>query len=224
MSFQNVLDNWGGKSLEYKVEDAYRRIREDLNPYIGVSKAVFIVHELINQKKFDAADLIIAELAYFPDRWIRTRYFLKLPIDNYINNEKARWPATWKKLEDYDSEELEKFRGKEVDPSNGSSDLKLAAMLAEAFRTITNSGRQEAMPSRSMAELVEQFVDLSWTTWEDYYKSVGLVSKAELTFSPATEDEIERVERKTGISLPADYKELLRVTNGYVHRYLNKSR
>jgi hypothetical protein len=95
-----------------------------------------------------------------------------------------------------------------------SSDIAQAVKIAETMKARFELGRQEVMPDTSMADLVEQLVQVSWDVWEDKYRQFGLNSKAGLTFPPATEQEIEQVEVKTGISLPADYKELLRVTNG----------
>jgi hypothetical protein len=97
-----------------------------------------------------------------------------------------------------------------------SSDFALAVQVAEALKHRAERGYQEGAESKaSMRELIKQLVDLSWGMWEKEYREVGVDSKAKLVFPPATDGEIVVVENRTGVPLPDDYKELLKITNGY---------
>jgi hypothetical protein len=97
-----------------------------------------------------------------------------------------------------------------------ASDFALAVKVADALRYRAEHGYKKPNVSKApLGELVKQLIDLSWAAWKDEYHDVGFTSKADLTSQPATEDEIALVERRTGIPLPDDYKELLRITNGY---------
>jgi hypothetical protein len=87
-----------------------------------------------------------------------------------------------------------------------------AIRVAEALKSRAEQGREEPEAEKSMAELIGELVDVTWQNWEDKYREVGLTSKEELIFPPATEEQINTLERKVGY-LPGDFKEFFRVTN-----------
>ncbi|KFY62776.1 hypothetical protein V496_04394 [Pseudogymnoascus sp. VKM F-4515 (FW-2607)] len=77
-------------------------------------------------------------------------------------------------------------------------------------------GRQWSLPPREAGwkELLERLADGAWrvNSWE--YKRLGFDRAADILFPPATEAEIEAVEKDIG-ELPADFKKMIRVSNGF---------
>ncbi|KFY71611.1 hypothetical protein V499_08200 [Pseudogymnoascus sp. VKM F-103] len=63
-------------------------------------------------------------------------------------------------------------------------------------------------------ELLDRLAEGAWRVNTREYKGMGLDYPEEILFPPATEAEIEAVEKDHG-ELPADFKDMVRIANGY---------
>ncbi|OBT72484.1 hypothetical protein VF21_08524 [Pseudogymnoascus sp. 05NY08] len=77
-------------------------------------------------------------------------------------------------------------------------------------------GQQRRLPPREAGwdDLLERLAQGAWTVNSREYKGMGFESAADILFPPATEAEIEAVEKDHG-ELPADFKDMVRIANGY---------
>lgn len=91
----------------------------------------------------------------------------------------------------------------------------LVGAIIGAVGLRSRRGRQWSLPPREAGwkELLERLAEDAWRVNLREYERMGLDSAADILFPPATEAEIEAVEKDFG-ELPADFKEMIRISNG----------
>lgn len=96
------------------------------------------------------------------------------------------------------------------------ANIVVGAIVA-AVELRATKGRSWSLPPREAGwkELLERLAEGAWRVNSKEYKGMGLECAADVLFPPATEAEIEAVEKDVG-ELPADFKEMVRIANGYV--------
>ncbi|KFY81538.1 hypothetical protein V500_11316 [Pseudogymnoascus sp. VKM F-4518 (FW-2643)] len=92
----------------------------------------------------------------------------------------------------------------------------LVDAILSAVELRATEGRSWTLPPTEAGwkELMERLSKGAWLINSTEYKNIGLECAADILFPPATEAEIEAVEKDIG-SLPADLKDMVRISNGY---------
>lgn len=107
--------------------------------------------------------------------------------------------------------------GKESNPffiEEQDADTLVKDIISAVDLRVTK-GQQLPLPPREAGwkELLERLAQGAWRVNSREYQGMGLESAADILFPPATEAEIEAVEKDHG-ELPADFKEMVRIANG----------
>ncbi|KAL2699781.1 hypothetical protein AAEP93_009756 [Penicillium crustosum] len=89
--------------------------------------------------------------------------------------------------------------------------------ITAALELRAEHGRQwELHPSKvGWRELLDRLAEGAWKTHRKEYQSMGIQSANDILYDPATEEEITAAEEKVG-ELPADFKEMVRLANGFI--------
>ncbi len=88
--------------------------------------------------------------------------------------------------------------------------------LVEAIESRLGGDLQVPLPSVGWNELLDRLAKAAFLVYggDEYYKEVGIANYEDILFPPATQEEIEEAEDTLG-ELPADFKEMVAVHNGY---------
>ncbi|KAJ5406365.1 hypothetical protein N7465_007649 [Penicillium sp. CMV-2018d] len=89
--------------------------------------------------------------------------------------------------------------------------------ITAALELRAEHGRQWALdPSKvGWRELLDRLAEGAWKAHRKEYQSMGIQSANDILYDPATEEEIVAAEEKVG-ELPADFKEMVRLANGFM--------
>ncbi|KAJ5685402.1 hypothetical protein N7536_008021 [Penicillium majusculum] len=89
--------------------------------------------------------------------------------------------------------------------------------ITAALELRAEHGRQWALhPSKvGWRELLDRLAEGAWKANRKEYQSMGIQSAKDILYDPASEEEITAAEEKVG-ELPADFKEMVRLANGFM--------
>ncbi|KAJ5804086.1 uncharacterized protein N7518_000389 [Penicillium psychrosexuale] len=81
-----------------------------------------------------------------------------------------------------------------------------------------HGGHRELHPTKvGWSELLNRLAEGVWHLHHEEYQEMGIKNANDLLYEPATKEEITAAEKKVG-ELPADFKEMVRVANGFKSR------
>lgn len=90
----------------------------------------------------------------------------------------------------------------------------IVAGVKAAMESRITKGQQVFLDGVSWTELFDRLKVAAWKIYNKSYRKQGLTSEDDILFPPATEEEIAAAEERVG-TLPDDFKEMIRVANGY---------
>ncbi|KAH8812682.1 hypothetical protein F5884DRAFT_878567 [Xylogone sp. PMI_703] len=92
----------------------------------------------------------------------------------------------------------------------------IVGKIIEALEVRATKGRQWELAADKVGwkELLDRLVVAAWNVYRREYRSMGVVRADDILYDPATEEEIQRAEEQVG-PLPADFKEMVRIANGF---------
>lgn len=90
----------------------------------------------------------------------------------------------------------------------------IVAGVKAAMESRITKGQQGFLDGISWTELFNRLKVAAWKVYSKSYKKQGLNSEDDILFPPATKEEIAAAEETVG-TLPDDFKEMIRIANGY---------
>ncbi|KAI9149629.1 hypothetical protein HJFPF1_11684 [Paramyrothecium foliicola] len=109
-------------------------------------------------------------------------------------------------------------KGKEGNPFfiEENDAIVIVQEIIAALELRAREGRQWSLAPEKVGweELLGRFAEAAWAVNRKEYENLGLDSADDILYPPASEEEIAAAEAKVG-ELPADFKEMVRIANGF---------